>query len=286
MINCDNFNRLVERARTSSLDDEEWDSFLDHESNCARHTQAAAQRQPSDEELIRNCLARLERELHKPHSTRRPRVSLRRLTFAPAAVAALLILGGGGLALVLRPSPPVRPEVEPAPQVRPPPPELSAVAPPWKPPEPAPQPPKVAGVLEVTSNVAGTVKVGKLERKIPSGRTVRFELKPNKYDVELINPETGYWMKQAKQVEIRKEETVSVKLEVSKGQVVVSAPGAGDVDVYFDKDAQPRGKAPERFELPEGRHVIRVTSNKRPQPYIEEIVIGPGEEKRVVARFQ
>src|SRR5262245_21804408 len=91
MITCDNFDRLVERARIAFLNDEEWDSYLDHESNCARHTRAATQRQPSDEDLIRSCLARLELELRKQRLARRLRVGARRWTFALAAAAALLV---------------------------------------------------------------------------------------------------------------------------------------------------------------------------------------------------
>src|SRR5262245_3652207 len=114
MMSCDDFNELVERAQVADLDDEEWDRFVDHESGCSIHGPVAAHRQPSDEALLRNCLALLDREIQgqRPPVWRRFLPRLNPETFV--AIAALLpLLLGGAVALVLRPAPVSQPSLSP-----------------------------------------------------------------------------------------------------------------------------------------------------------------------------
>ncbi|HEY8210133.1 MAG TPA: protein kinase, partial [Myxococcaceae bacterium] len=138
-----------------------------------------------------------------PERTETPRaqgqglmVTQKQLMAAGAAVLALMLLSAA-LAMVLmrKPEPPPPPPPPPAEKKAdaetPPPDPIPVPEPVKKPPErPKDEEPRVA--IEITSNLPAVVKIGKRKGK-PT--PYRGELPPGKYEVELDDSVTGFWMK-------------------------------------------------------------------------------------------
>jgi eukaryotic-like serine/threonine-protein kinase len=143
----------------------------------------------------------------------------------------------------------------------------------------------LTGTLEVTSNVPGlVVKVGKRKGELAQGRPFRTSLPPGQYDVELSDPATGYWVKRWK-VEIKVNTPLKLDGQVVTGGVRLSSPTTGDAAVYVDQDRQPRATAPVRIELNEGLHRIRFETPRRPGGHEQEIVVEPGKDVSVIAKY-